>query len=1004
MAVRMDDPQSLVRLLTDALSQDENIRKPAEAGLSEYESRSGFCSCLLEIISAKDIENQSNIRWMASVYFKNNVNRYWRQRIISDKEKTHLRKKLLLLVREENHQVANQLATIVSKIARIDYPKDWQELFLNLMEQFLSSDILTSHRACMMLQQTLKELSTKRLAIGHRNFEEITTQLFDYTWHQWCSDTQSILHEFSFMQSSEQKVFSLEWKEMLQLTCDRWLLCLKAMRRMLIFGVPTDAKSVRMVPQVKSVCPLLLQAVQSMLQYCSVFEHVHDELCGFAEKACLKLMKVLVSIQITHPFSFSDQTILTPILEFCYRTITDPDAYVCSFDRFLIHCMIFVKTVLQCTEYRLSNHEHLVGAIARMEELKISFSQQAQTILENFMNSERIVLLCKSLIQRYFILTSKDLDQWDRDPESFYREDNLVQWNEKLRPCAEAVYLTMFEKYREVMAPLIVEILKQVTDNCLPMEAGVLSDILLKDAVYAAVGYSHYELSNYLSFKAWFGGALSLDLHNISSNGRIIRRRVAWLLGQWVSEIKDDIKIQIYASLLTLLRDNDLAVKLAACKSLCVLIEDVHLNHEHYVEFVPTFLEICFQSVQVLQEFDTKIQILYLLSVMIDQLGEKILPFSQHLIQFFLEVWDESTGESLMRIQVLLAVRNFVHALGPQSPMCYNMLLPILQTSIDVNNPEELNLLESGVLLWETTVNHAPLMIPQLLELFHYLVAMMEKSFDHLSIAMKIIEAYILIGGEEFLHLHGSAVAKLLDAVIGNVNHMGMMCTLPIIEMLIQCFPSVAPHLLELVLQKLIIIFISGGDGIDPAKEAIGAYAGAILARLLIQNSNYFAYLTMEPSVLVAAQEAGIRSDQNVLLNLLDAWVNKVDDVSFTRRKAYGLALCILLTLREYQILDRLEQILSVCSSILASDIDQDGNNASSEYDKGNPPRDVEQTKDFRKRQVESADPVKKISLVNTLRESLKTCAGLHGNEAFNAAMCSLHPKLLGQLQLLLKA
>ena len=34
-------------------------------------------------------------------------------------------------------------------------------------------------------------------------------------------------------------------------------------------------------------------------------------------------------------------------------------------------------------------------------------------------------------------------------------------------------------------------------------------------------------------------------------------------------------------------------------------------NQEYCVEFVP----ICFQSVQVLQEFDSKIQILYLLSV-----------------------------------------------------------------------------------------------------------------------------------------------------------------------------------------------------------------------------------------------------------------------------------------------------------------------------------------------------------------------------------------------------
>ena len=55
----------------------------------------------------------------------------------------------------------------------------------------------------------------------------------------------------------------------------------------------------------------------------------------------------------------------------------------------------------------------------------------------------------------------------------------------------------MFEKYCQVMAPIIVEILKQVTANCLPMETYVV-----QDAVYFAVGFSHYELSNYLSFKA----------------------------------------------------------------------------------------------------------------------------------------------------------------------------------------------------------------------------------------------------------------------------------------------------------------------------------------------------------------------------------------------------------------------------------------------------------------------------------------------------------------------
>jgi hypothetical protein len=33
-----------------------------------------------EIIGAKDLEQQSDARWLASVYFKNSINRYWRTR------------------------------------------------------------------------------------------------------------------------------------------------------------------------------------------------------------------------------------------------------------------------------------------------------------------------------------------------------------------------------------------------------------------------------------------------------------------------------------------------------------------------------------------------------------------------------------------------------------------------------------------------------------------------------------------------------------------------------------------------------------------------------------------------------------------------------------------------------------------------------------------------------------------------------------------------------------
>lgn len=77
-------------------------------------------------------------------------------------------------------------------------------------------------------------------------------------------------------------------------------------------------------------------------------------------------------------------------------------------------------------------------------------------------------------------------------------------------------------------------------------------------------------------------------------------------------------------------------------------------------------------------------------------------------------------------------------------------------------------------------------------------------------------------------------------------------------------------------LQKLIIICLSGGDERDPSETAVRASAGAILARLLVMNSNYLAHLTAESSLSLALQQAGISIDQNIILCLADLWLEKV--------------------------------------------------------------------------------------------------------------------------------
>ncbi|KAL5809072.1 hypothetical protein ACOSQ3_029763 [Xanthoceras sorbifolium] len=1009
MALSASDLPMMYTLLTNSMSGDESVRKPAESALSQSESRPGFCSCLMEVITAKDLASQVDVRLMASVYFKNSINRYWRNRRdssgISNEEKIHLRQKLLLHLREENYQIAQMLAVLISKIARFDYPREWPELFRVLAQQLQAADVLTSHRIFMILFRTLKELSTKRLTADQRNFAEISSHLFDYSWHLWQSDVQTILHGFSTVVSSFNSNASEQHHDELYLICERWLLCLKILRQLIISGFQSDAKCMQEVRPVKEVSPVLLNAIQSLLPYYSSFERGHHKFWDFMKRACTKLMKVLVAIQGRHPYTFGDKCVLPLVVNFCLSKITDPEPDVFSFEQFLIQCMVMVKSVLECKEYKPS----LTGRVmdengVTLEQMKKNISNVVGGILTSLLPSERIVLLCNVLIRRYFVLTASDLEELYHNPESFHHEQDMVQWTEKLRPCAEALYIVLFENHSQLLAPVVVSILQEAMNGCPTSVTEITPGLLLKDAAYGAAAYVYYELSNYLSFKDWFNGALSLELSNNHPNMRIIHRKVALILGQWVSEIKDETKRAVYCALIKLLLEKDLSVKLAACRSLCLHIEDANFSEKYFTDLLPICWDSCFKLVEEVQEFDSKVQVLNLISILIGHVSE-VIPYADKLVQFFQKVWEESSGESLLQIQLLIALRNFVVALGYQSPSCYSMLLPILQRGIDINNPDELNLLEDSMLLWEATVSHAPAMVPQLLAYFPCLVEIMERSFDHLQVAVNIIEGYIILGGTEFLSMHASSVAKLLDAVVGNVNDRGLLTTLPVIDILIQCFPVEVPPLIRSTLQKLILICLSGGDDRDPSKTAVKASSAAILGRILVMNTNYLAQLTSEPSLSLLLQQAGIPIEENILLCLVDIWLDKVDNVSSVQKKIFGLALSIILTMRLPQVLDKLDQILSVCTSVILGGNDDlaeeesSGDNMSSSrlHSEGTIP-----SKELRRRQIKFSDPVNQLSLENSVRDNLQTCAALHG-ESFNSAMSRMHTSALAQLKQALK-
>lgn len=72
---------------------------------------------------------------------------------------------------------------------------------------------------------------------------------------------------------------------------------------------------------------------------------------------------------------------------------------------------------------------------------------------------------------------------------------------------------------------------------------------------------------------------------------------------------------------------------------------------------------------------------------------------------------------------------------------------------------------------------------------------------------------------------------------------------------------------------------MTGGDERDPSKAAVKASSAAILARILVMNTNYIAHLTSEPSLLLLLQKSGVPVEENILLCLVDIWLDKVSTI-----------------------------------------------------------------------------------------------------------------------------
>ncbi|KAI3751514.1 hypothetical protein L2E82_22602 [Cichorium intybus] len=125
-----------------------------------------------------------------------------------------------------------------------------------------------------------------------------------------------------------------------------------------------------------------------------------------------------------------------------------------------------------------------------------------------------------------------------------------------------------------LLRPVVVSILQEAMSGCPPSVTDMISRLLLKDAAYGAAAYIYYEL---------------------------------------------------------LLQDRDLCVRLAASRSLYFHIEDATFSQQEFAYLLPVCWKLSFKLIEDVQEFDSKVQVLNTISVLISYVGD-IISYALQLV------------------------------------------------------------------------------------------------------------------------------------------------------------------------------------------------------------------------------------------------------------------------------------------------------------------------------------------------------------------------------------
>ncbi|KAH9814581.1 armadillo-type protein [Melampsora americana] len=411
--------------------------------------------------------------------------------------------------------------------------------------------------------------------------------------------------------------------------------------------------------------------------------------------------------------------------------------------------------------------------------------------------------LAQIILTRLLPLRKHSLEFWAEDPESYDNEEIALMENVTfdIRSASANLLSRLLMIYPQELVGIILRLYAELQ----LLDPSNLKYILQMEAIYLGIGLSVTKLVSpeaTCTSVQWIKERFIPLLCLTDSDGRVLRRRIAWVLGQFAKEVVDlDTQSGIYFGINCLLENpnNDIATKLAACRALKLTAnwESPSQGVHPILAYLGNYIGHISTLFTLVENLDSQKVLTETLGLVIEKAGLSIRPYAAQLTDQMTSLWQQvaespskSNSASHLHNAILVTMATLVEALESDSHNHHDMICVLVEYSINPNNQASVYLQEDGMILWLTTLRQATSLTPQLSNLLPRLIGLARDANDSLAIVLKILQSYILLDAPILVDTCGSALAVTLSELLQmSAGLSPIKEVLNVLTYIVQCYP-----------------------------------------------------------------------------------------------------------------------------------------------------------------------------------------------------------------------